>query len=186
LPANHEQASLTNCNRPCTIARLLQGLARETAAIIDLGPYNAAWLSSFHLRGSTMISLEKHSDTAALIGRFFFSSMFLLFGYGKLTGYAGTLGYMGSLGLPAPALFTVLAIVIEIGAGLLVLVGYKTRLVSLGVAIYVLVSAFIGHSQLDDLNQFQHFMKNMAIVGGSLAFVAFGGGAYSLDARSRK
>jgi putative oxidoreductase len=91
---------------------------------------------------------------------------------------------MGSLGLPAPALFTVLAIIIEIG--LLVLVGYKTRLVSLGLAIYVLVSAFIGHSQLADLNQFQHFMKNMAIVGGSLAFVAFGGGAYSLDARSRK
>jgi len=67
-----------------------------------------------------------------------------------------------------------------------VLVGYKTRLVSLGLAFYVLVSAFIGHSQLDDLNQFQHFMKNMAIVGGLLAFVAFGGGAYSLDARSRK
>jgi putative oxidoreductase len=43
--------------------------------------------------------------------------MFLLFGYGKLTGYAGTVGYMGSLGLPAPALFTLLAIIIEIGAG---------------------------------------------------------------------
>jgi putative oxidoreductase len=28
-----------------------------------------------------------------------------------------------------------------------------------------------------------HFMKNMAIVGGSLAFVASGAGAYSLDAR---
>ena len=132
-----------------------------------------------------MISLEKHSDTAALVGRLFFSSMFLLLGYGKLTGYAGTVSYMGSLGLPAPGLFTVLAIIIEIGAGLLVLAGFKTRLVSLGLAIYVLVSAFIGHSQLGDLNQFQHFMKNMAIVGGSLAFVAFGGGAYSLDARSR-
>jgi len=83
---------------------------------------------------------------------------------------------MDSLGLPAPALFTVLATIIEIGAGLLVLVGYKTTLVSLGLAIYVLVSAFIGHSHLDDVNQFQHFMKNMAIVGGSLAFVAFGGG----------
>ena len=45
-----------------------------------------------------MISLEKHSDTTALIGRLFFSSMFLLFGYGKLTGYAGTVSYMGSLG----------------------------------------------------------------------------------------
>src|SRR5262249_61785423 len=109
----------------------------------------------------------------------------LLLGYGKLTGYAGTVRYMGLVGVPAPGVFTVLAIIIEIGAGLLVLVGYKTRLVCLGLAVYVLVSAFIGHSQLDDLNQFQHFMKNMAIVGGSLAFVAFGGGAYFLDARSR-
>src|SRR6516162_833122 len=111
-----------------------------------------------------MISLEKHSDSAALIGRLFFSSMFLLFGYGKLTGYAGTVSYMGSLGLPAPALFTVLAIIIEVAGGLLMLVGYQTRLVSFGLAIYVLVSAFIGHSQLGDFDQFEHFMKNMAIV----------------------
>jgi putative oxidoreductase len=126
-----------------------------------------------------MINLQEHSDTAALIGRLFLSAMFLLFG----TGYAGTVAYMGSLGLPAPSLFSLLAIIIEIGGGLLILIGYQTRLVSLGLAIYVLVSAFIGHSQLSDPNQFQHFMKNMAIVGGLLGFVAFGGGAYSLDAR---
>jgi putative oxidoreductase len=131
-----------------------------------------------------MIDLQKHSDAAALLGRLFFSSMFLLFGYAKVIGYAGTVGYMGSLGLPAPALFTVLAIIIEIGAGLLMLAGLNTRLVSVGLAIQVLVSAFILHSQLGDLNQFEHFMKNMAIVGGALAFVAFGGGAYSLDARA--
>ena len=39
------------------------------------------------------------------------------------------------------------------------------------------------HIRLSDPNQFQHFMKNMAIVGGLLGFVAFGGGAYCLDAR---
>src|SRR5262245_9194317 len=122
-----------------------------------------------------MINLEKYSDHAALIGRVFLSSMFLLFGFSKLTDFAGTVGYMGSLGLPAPALFTVLAIIIEIAGGLMVLVGYQTRLVSLGLATFVLVAAFIGHSQLGDQNQFMHFMKNMAIVGGSLAFVAFGG-----------
>src|SRR5215472_5834767 len=130
-----------------------------------------------------MVNIEKQSDQAALIGRFFISSMFLLFGYGKVAEYAGTVAYMGSLGLPAPGLFTVLAAIIEIGGGLLVLVGYQTRLISLGLAIYVLVSAFIAHLHLGDVNQFQHFMKNMAIVGGSLAFVAFGGGAFSLDAR---
>jgi len=129
-----------------------------------------------------MINFEKYSDHATLIGRLFFASMFLVFGYGKLTGYAGTVGYMGSLGMPVPALFTLLAIIIEIAGGLLMLVGYQTRLVSLGLAMYVLVSAFIGHSQLGDQDQFMHFMKNMAIVGGSLAFVACGAGAYSLDA----
>ena len=133
-----------------------------------------------------MINLERYGDAAALVGRVFFSSMFLALGYGKLTAFGGTSGYMASLGLPAPALFTVLAIISEIGGGLLMLVGYQTRLVALGLAIYVLVSALIGHSQLGDSNEFMHFMKNMAIVGGSLAFVAFGGGAYSLDARSRK
>jgi putative oxidoreductase len=63
------------------------------------------------------------------------------------------------------------------------LVCYQTRLVALGLGIYTLITAFIGHSQLEDPDTFQHFMKNMAIVGGSLAFVAFGGVAYSLDAR---
>jgi putative oxidoreductase len=131
-----------------------------------------------------MSNLEKYGDQAVLVGRLFYSSMFLLLGFGKITAFAGTVGYMGSLGLPVPSLVTVLAIIIEIGAGLLMLVGYQTRLVALGLGIYVLITAFIGHSQLGDPNTFQHFMKNMAIVGGSLAFVAFGGGVYSLDARN--
>jgi len=130
-----------------------------------------------------MTNLENYRDQAALIGRIFYAAMLLLFGWGKVTAFAGTVDYMSSLGLPAPSLVTVIAIIVEIGGGLLILIGYQTRLVALGLAIYVLVTAFIGHFQLGDPNQFQHFMKNMAITGGSLAFVAFGAGAYSLDAR---
>lgn len=126
---------------------------------------------------------NRHIDLAALAGRVFFASMFLVFGWGKLTGYAGTVGYMGSLGLPAPALFTLVAIAVEIGGGLLILAGYQTRLVALGLGLFVLVSAFIGHFQLSDFNQFQHFWKNMALVGGALALVASGAGAFSLDGR---
>ena len=66
-----------------------------------------------------MTNLEKYSDQAVLIGRLFFSSMFLLFAYSKITAYAGTVSYMSSLGLPAPSLFTLLAIIIELGGGLL-------------------------------------------------------------------
>jgi putative oxidoreductase len=130
-----------------------------------------------------MINLEKYSDQAALIGRLLYSLMFLLFGFVKITAYTHSVGHMSSLGLPAPSLVVLLAIIIEVGGGLLMLVGYQTRIVSLGLAIYVLVSALIAHSQLGDTNHFQYFMRDIAIVGGSLAFFAFGGGAYSLDAK---
>ena len=62
-----------------------------------------------------MINQERYGDAAALVGRLFFSSMVLVFSYGKLTAFGGTSGYMASLGLPAPALFTLLAIITEIG-----------------------------------------------------------------------
>jgi putative oxidoreductase len=130
-----------------------------------------------------MMNLEKHSDLATLVGRLFMSSLFVLYGYFKLTGYAGTVAYMGKQGLPAQSLFAILAIVIELGGGILILIGYQTRLVALGLAIYVLVAALIAHSHLSDGGQLVHFMKNMAIVGGCLAFVASGGGAYSMDGR---
>ena len=133
--------------------------------------------------GEAMTTLEKYSDQAALIGRILYALMFLLFGFVKIVDYTGSVGYMGSLGLPAPSLVALLAIIIEVGGGLLMLVGYQTRIVSLVLAIFVLLSAFIAHSQLADTNHFQYFMRDIAIVGGSLAVFAFGAGAYSLDAK---
>ncbi|MGB9367660.1 MAG: DoxX family membrane protein [Xanthobacteraceae bacterium] len=41
-----------------------------------------------------MDNLAKYSDHAALIGRVFYASMFLLFGFGKLTAFSGTAGYI--------------------------------------------------------------------------------------------
>ena len=69
--------------------------------------------------GTAMMNLEQHNDTTALVARLFMSSLFVLYGYFKLTGYAGTVAYMGRQGLPAPALFAALAVIIELGGGLL-------------------------------------------------------------------
>jgi putative oxidoreductase len=130
-----------------------------------------------------MMNLERHGDLAALVGRLFYSSLFILYGYLKLVAFSGTAGYMAKQGLSPPELFTALAIIFELVGGLLILVGYQTRLVALLLGIYVLIAALIAHRHFGDGNQLSHFMKNMAIVGGSLAFVAFGGGAYSIDGR---
>jgi putative oxidoreductase len=127
--------------------------------------------------------LGNHNDATLLVARVFYSSLFILFGYFKLTAYAGTATYMAGRGLVPGSLFAIMAIVFELGGGLLMLVGYQTRCVALALAIYTLIAGLIAHTHWADTNQLIHFFKNMSIVGGSLAFVASGAGAYSLDRR---
>jgi putative oxidoreductase len=130
-----------------------------------------------------MLNLEKHSDTTAAVGRLLMSALFVIYGYFKLTGFAGTAAYMAKQGLPAPTLAAALAVLFELGGGLLLLVGYQTRLVAVILAIYVLIAALIAHTHFADGNQLSHFWKNIAIVGGLLALASCGGGRYSLDTR---
>lgn len=130
-----------------------------------------------------MPNLEGYSNQAALIGRIFYASLFILYGYMKLTGFAGATAYMAKMGLPAPAVSAAVAVIFELGGGLLVLVGYQTRLVGLLLAIYTFIAALIAHAHFGDPAQLTHFMKNMAIVGGGLFLAASGAGVYSLDAR---
>jgi putative oxidoreductase len=127
-----------------------------------------------------MKKAEGQSDLVLLIGRIFYSSMFLLYGYFKFADYAYTVTAMGQKGLPAPTIFAILAIVVEFVGGLLMLVGYQTRIVALVLAICLLVSGIL---LLKDGAQLSLFMKDMAIVGGALAFFVSGAGAYSLDGR---
>jgi len=132
-----------------------------------------------------MMKLEGHSNHAALLGRLFMSSLFILYGYKKLTGFAGTEAYMSKFGVlaSAPMVFAGISVIVELGGGLLILAGLKTRCVALVCAIYVLIAALIAHTNFADPNQMSHFFKNMAIVGGFLMLMANGAGAYSLDAR---
>jgi putative oxidoreductase len=129
------------------------------------------------------MKLDTYSNEAALAGRILFSSLFVVYGYFKITSFAGTTAYMARQGLPAPAVAAALAVIFELGGGLLMLVGYQTRWVALALAVYVLVACFIAHTNWADANQLAHFWKGMSIAGGALAFVALGGGRYSVDGR---
>ena len=121
--------------------------------------------------------------TVPLIGRILIASIFILSGLSKLAAPAATQGYIASAGLPAPLLAYIVAIVVEAGGGLLLLVGYRTRLVAAVLAVFTLVAAVAFHHALGDQNQFIHFFKNLAMAGGLLQVVAFGAGRFSLDNR---
>lgn len=123
------------------------------------------------------------ADTAALVGRVLLSAIFILSGVSKLADPAGTTAYIAMAGLPLPQVALVGAIVVELGGGLALLVGFNTRLAAAALAAFSLIAAAFFHSALGDQNQFIHFFKNIAMAGGLLHVVAFGAGRISFDRR---
>lgn len=115
-----------------------------------------------------------------LVGRILMAQIFVLAGLGKLgAGYAGTQGYMAAMGVPGMLL--PLVILLELGGGLALIVGYKTRLVAWALAVFSIVAALIFHHKLSDQIQMIMFMKNFAMAGGLLLLAEHGAGFYSLD-----
>ena len=128
------------------------------------------------------------THAAALVGRILLAIIFIKAGFGKIGGWEGTAGYMASKGMPLVPLFLALTIVIELGGGLLLAAGYKARWVALAIFFFlipvtVIFHPFWGIDPAQVQNQMNHFMKNLAIMGGMLMVFAFGPGAYSLDKR---
>jgi len=125
-------------------------------------------------------------DGLALLGRIFLAALFIPAGFSKIAGFAGTAGYIASVGLPMPQVGAAIAIVVELGLGILLLVGFKTRLAALLIALFTLAAALFFHNYWSMpadkvmINQLM-FWKNIAIAGGLLAFTAFGPGRFSID-----
>ncbi|MER8844499.1 DoxX family protein [Mesorhizobium australicum] len=119
----------------------------------------------------------------AAVGRLLLAILFILSGLGKLAAPEAMQGYIASVGLPLPMLSYLLAIVVEVCGGLLLLVGYQTRIASLALGAFTLVAAVFFHGNFADQNQMIHFLKSIAIIGGLLQVAAFGAGGLSLDAR---
>ena len=127
-------------------------------------------------------------DTLALIGRILIAYLFIPAGIGKLMGFGDTVGYITSAGLPLPEVAAAVAIVIELGLGIALLLGFKTRWTAIVMAIFTVVTALFFHKYWavpDAMKMAQqiNFNKNIAIAGGLLAFAAFGPGRFSIDKR---
>ena len=121
------------------------------------------------------------SDHAAAFGRLMIAVLFLLSGLGKIAAPAMTQAYIASTGLPLPIAGYLIAVVVEVGGGLLLAVGYRTTFVATAMAVFTLATAVFFHNNFADQNQMIHFLKNVAIAGGLLQVAAFGAGSISID-----
>jgi putative oxidoreductase len=120
--------------------------------------------------------LTKFADAPA---RAFMAIIFILSGVGKIGAFEATQGYMEAFGLPGMLLAP--TILFEVGAGLTLLVGFKTRYVAVLLAGFTIVSAAIFHADFDDQIQQIMFLKNVAMAGGFLLLAKVGAMGFSLD-----
>ena len=115
-----------------------------------------------------------------LTGRVLMSAIFIMAGINKISGYAGTQGYMESVGVPGALL--PLVILLEVGGGLAILLGWQTRIAAFLLAGFSVLSALVFHANFGDQTQSILFMKNLAMAGGLLFLVAGGIHVWSIDA----
>ena len=123
-----------------------------------------------------------------VIARVLLALMFVLGGIGKLTGLEGTAGYIASKGLPLPMVLAVGTGLLELVAGVLLIIGWQARWAALALAAFTVLASVIFHNfwampAAQQMTQQLMFMKNLAVTGGLLLVFAFGAGALSLDAR---
>ena len=114
-----------------------------------------------------------------LVGRIFLSALFLIEGVGKLFTQEQVITYMEDYGVPG--MLFIPAVVVEILFPLLLIVGYKTRLAALVMALFTLTVAIIFHTDFSVGMQLISFLKNLAIAGGFMIIIAYGSNKFSLD-----
>src|SRR5947207_14589222 len=132
------------------------------------------------------MTMKERSEGLALVGRALLAVLFIVSGWGKPNGFAGAVGLIASKSLPMPQVLAALAVAVELGGGILLLVGLKARWVALVLVGFMIVITPIFHtfwSVPADQAQMQqiHFLKNVAITGGLLMVAALGPGRFSTD-----
>lgn len=112
---------------------------------------------------------------ALLVARVFLSVLFIVAGWNKLSAYDQTVSYIGGLvGNPGIApLLTVLAIVFELGGGLMLLLNWKTELALNMLVVFTIIATILGHNDFSDTAKaqmnFTQILKNLGLIGGLIA-----------------
>lgn len=126
-----------------------------------------------------------------LVGRILIALIFVMSGASKVLGFDGTVGYIASRGLPLASVGAVAAILVELGGGILLVMGWHARIAAAVMCGFTFLAAVLFHGfwavPPDQVqNTLIHFMKNISMMGGLLYVVVHGAGPLSVDARRKR
>ena len=118
-----------------------------------------------------------------LIGRIFISLVFLLSGYNKIFNYDNTISWMEGFGIPGFLLWP--AIVLEILLPIFIIIGYRTQISAIILAMFCLATALIFHYDFANQMQIVAFLKNFGLAGGFLFIAANGPKEWAIEKKKK-
>lgn len=128
-----------------------------------------------------MMDLTTKSAWISLLGRIFLAAIFIILGFAKISSFAVMSDFAEANGVPFPDLAIIVAIVVELGGGLMIALGWKTKIAALAVFVFLIPVTYFFHTNFLDPMQMTMFLKNLSIMGGMLLLASYGAGKYSLD-----
>ena len=105
-----------------------------------------------------------------VLGRILLSTLFLIEGVRKFLFQEETIMYMEEYGVPEILFFP--SLILEILFPILLIIGYKTRISALIMALFTLTVAIIFHTDFQNQMELIIFLKDIAIAGGFLIIAA--------------
>ena len=114
--------------------------------------------------------IERVERIVMIIGRALVALLFILAGVAKILNPTPFLHHMTEFGVPTFLLPAV--IVLELGGGLAVLIGWRAREAAAALGVFCVLTAAIFHHQLSISAERTLFLKDLAIAGGLLVLAA--------------
>lgn len=138
-----------------------------------------------------MLSKTHFQDSIMLIGRVCISVLFIIAGFEKIMHFPDAAAFIASQNLPYSSVLAFVAIILELGGGIMVFVGWKARIGGLMLFIFSIPTAWKLHSFWSvapavSQNPLQHLFTEIALIGAILYIVACGAGGFSFDGRHQK
>lgn len=133
-----------------------------------------------------MANIQNGQTAGLLIGRILLGLIFVISGIGKIGKFVGVAGYMSSKGIPMSEVLLIGTIALEVLGGLAIITGWKARWAAAAIVLFLVPATLVFHQfwaadQASYQNQLNHFLKNLAIMGGMIYIVLAGPGKLSLD-----
>ena len=117
------------------------------------------------------------------ISRIFISSIFLFSGYNKIFNYENTIEWMEGFNIPGFLLWP--TIILEIILPILIIIGYRTQISALLLAMFCVATAVIFHFDFANQMQTIAFVKNFALAGGFLFIAIHGPKEWSMERKKK-